>query len=92
MKGAGTDIRRLEGSFGGLSSNEAARAYQQSYSLVSYLVTTYGWHRVNAILAGLGKGMNITAAIAAALQDYSLSYDGLVKEWRDSLQREAAGH
>jgi tetratricopeptide (TPR) repeat protein len=92
MKGAGTDIRRLEGSFGGLSSNEAARAYQQSYSLVSYLVTTYGWHRVNAILAGLGKGMNITAAIAAALQDYSLSYDGLIKEWRDSLQREAAGH
>ena len=55
--------------------------------MVSYLVTAYGWHRVNAILTALGKGMNITAAIASALQDYSLSYDGLVKEWRESLQR-----
>jgi tetratricopeptide (TPR) repeat protein len=87
MKGAATDIRKLEGGFSGLSSNEAARAYQQSYSLVSYLVTTYGWHRVKVILTGLGKGMTITAAVAAALQDYSLSYDGLIKEWRDSLQR-----
>src|SRR5512133_1169990 len=89
LKGAGSNIRRLEGSFSGLSSAEAARAYQQSHSLVSYLVTAYGWHRVKAILTRLGKGMNITAAVAAALQDYSLSYDGLILEWQDSLQREA---
>ena len=87
MKAAVIDVHRLEGSFTGLSSHEANRAYQQSYSMVSYLVTAYGWHRVNAILTALGKGMNITAAIASALQDYSLSYDGLVKEWRESLQR-----
>jgi tetratricopeptide (TPR) repeat protein len=87
LKGSVIDVRRLEGSFSGLSSNEAALAYQQSYTLVSYLVTAYGWHRVNAILNALGKGMNISAAIASALQDYSLSYDGLVKEWRESLKR-----
>ena len=87
MKAAVIDVHRLEGSFTGLSSHEANRAYQQSYSMVSNLVTAYGWHRVNAILTALGKGMNITAAIASALQDYSLSYDGLVKEWRESLQR-----
>ena len=87
MKAAVIDVHRLEGSFTGLSSHEASRAYQQSYSLVSYLVTAYGWHRVNAILSALGKGMNISAAIASALQDYSLSYDGLIREWRESLQR-----
>jgi len=91
MKEAAKDIRKLEGGFSGLSSNEAARAYQQSYSLVSYLVTAYGWHRVKAILTGLGKGMTISAAVAEALQDYSLSYDGLVKEWRESLQQEGTG-
>ena len=90
LKGAVVDVHRLEGSFSGLSSNEAALAYQQSYSLVNYLVTAYGWHRVNAILTGLGKGMNITAAVASALQDYSLSYDGLVREWAEAMKREAA--
>jgi tetratricopeptide (TPR) repeat protein len=85
LKLAVIDVRKLEGSFTGLSSHEAAIAYQQSYSMVNYLVTAYGWHRVKAILTGLGKGMNMAAAVASALQDYSLSYDGLVKEWRDSL-------
>ena len=84
------DFRKLEGNFSGLTAKEAATAYQQSHSLVNYLVTTYGWHRVKAILEGLGKGMTTAAAIAAALQDYSIGYDGLVKEWRESLQQPAA--
>jgi tetratricopeptide (TPR) repeat protein len=86
LKTSAVDIRRLEGSFSGLSSSEATRAYQQSYSMVSYLVTTYGWHRVNAILAALGKGMNISAAVASALQDYSITYEGLIREWTESLR------
>jgi tetratricopeptide (TPR) repeat protein len=90
VQGAIADFRKLEGSFIGLSSKNAADAYQQSYSMVNYLVTAYGWHRVKAILAGLGKGMNITAAIASALQDYSLSYDGLIKEWKEAMKREEA--
>jgi tetratricopeptide (TPR) repeat protein len=83
---ATADFRRLEGSFSGLPSQEASQAYQQSYSLVNYLVATYGWHRVKAILSNLGLGMNISAAIASALQDYSLTYEGLISEWRDSLR------
>jgi hypothetical protein len=85
LKGSVIDFRRLEGSFNGLSAGEASRAYQQSHSMVSHIVTVYGWHRVKAILTGLGKGMNIASAIAAALQDYSLSYDGLIREWRETL-------
>jgi len=87
-KGNTIDIRRLEGSFSGLSTTEALRAYQQSHSMVDHLVTAYGWHRVNAILTGLGRGMNISAAIASALQDYSLSYDGLIREWMEALPQE----
>jgi len=86
-KGSTVDFRKLEGSFGGLSAEEATRAYQQSYSMVNYLVTTYGWHRVNAILTALGRGMSTAAAVATGLQDYSLTYEGLIKEWRDSLQQ-----
>ncbi|MBK5275788.1 MAG: hypothetical protein JJE30_12135 [Desulfuromonadales bacterium] len=87
MKGGPIDFRKLEGSFTGLSTAEALRAYQQSYSMVNYLITAYGWHRVNAILTALGKGANITTAIASALQDYSLGYDGLIKEWQESQKQ-----
>lgn len=86
-KGAATDFRRFEGSFGGLSTNEAYTAYQQSHSLVSYLVTTYGWHRVKELLVNLGKGMGMDTAVALTLQDYSLTYNGLIVEWQDAIQR-----
>jgi tetratricopeptide (TPR) repeat protein len=88
QKGPAIDVHRLEGSFTSLSSGEATRAYQQSYAMVSYLVKTYGWHRVKAILVNLGQGMTMPAAVASALQDYSLSYDGLIKEWRETLKQE----
>ncbi len=85
--GAFADFRRLEGSFSGLSRQDALLAYQQSYAMVDYLVTTYGWHRVKDLLVALGNGMNVEAAIAAALQDYGLSYVGLVREWKEHMER-----
>jgi tetratricopeptide (TPR) repeat protein len=82
--GEAANLKKLEGSFTGLTGSQALQAYQQSYFLVSYIVTTYGWHRVRQILNNLGNGMNIVEAIASALKDYNISYDGLVKEWRES--------
>lgn len=85
--GAAADVRNLEGSFAGLSGSQAFSAYQQSYSMVSYIVATYGWYRVTQLLSHLGSGMNIGEAIAAAFREYNLTYDGLEKEWRESRQR-----
>ena len=85
------DFRRLESGFSSLAAREAFQAYQQSYSMVSYIVQTYGWHRVKAILIALGAGMKIDRAIATALQDYSVSYDSLIKEWSEAQQGGAAG-
>jgi tetratricopeptide (TPR) repeat protein len=84
-KGAAVDIRKLEGSFTGLSTADASIAYQQSYSLVNYVVTAYGWHRIQQILTALGQGKGINEAVAAALQSYNLNYDELVKEWQNSV-------
>lgn len=84
-KGTVADFRKLEKSFSGLSTVDAALAYQQSYSMVDYLVSTYGWHRVKQILAGLGNGMNAESAIAAALGDYNKTYDGIIEEWRERI-------
>lgn len=91
-KGAFADFRRLESGFSALSSTDAALAYQQSYALVNFMVTRYGWHRIKQILSGLGKGMNFEVILTEALKDFNLGYDALVKEWRESVEREMAGN
>jgi len=85
------DFRKLEAGFGELSTSAAALAYQQSYALVNYMVTTYGWHRVRQILSGLGNGLSIDESLRAALKDYNLNYETLVAEWRASVEREMTG-
>lgn len=85
------DFRKLESSFNSLSTTDAGLAYQQSYALVNYMVTTYGWHRIKQLLVALGKGMAIDEAISQTLKDYNLTYDGVVAEWRASVAREMAG-
>lgn len=86
-KDAFVDFRKLEAGFSGLPVAEATLAYQQSYAMVNYIVTTYGWHRVNQMLVGLGNGMNAEEAIASALKDFSLTYDGLSLEWKKYMVR-----
>lgn len=86
-----SDFRRLESSFSSLSTADAALAYQQSYALVNYMVTNYGWHRVTQILAALGGGVSIDQAITQSLKDYNLNYEGMVSEWRESVEKEMSG-
>ncbi len=85
------DFRGLEASFSELSPSAAALAYQQSYALVNYMVTTYGWHRIRQILSGLGTGLSFDQSLSTALKDYNLNYDTLVMEWRSSVEREMMG-
>jgi len=87
QSGAIADFKKLEKSFSGLSKSEAILAYQQSYSMVNYLATTFGWHRIKRILLETGNGASIDNAIATALADYNLTYDGLIGEWRDHIAR-----
>ncbi|MDO9308283.1 MAG: tetratricopeptide repeat protein [Deltaproteobacteria bacterium] len=86
-----TDFRKLESDFSSLSTADAALAYQQSYALVNFMVTSYGWHIVRQILSSLGGGMTIDEAMLSALKDFNLGYDGVVGAWRESVEREMAG-
>jgi hypothetical protein len=85
------DFRKLEANFNELSPSSAALAYQQSYAFVNFMVATYGWHRVKQILSALGRGLSFDDSARLALKDYSLNYDTLVKEWRNSVEREMLG-
>ena len=81
-------FKELEGGFTSLSSPEAALSYQQSYSLVNFMVSSYGWPKIIDILNNLGSGMNISDAMKKAMADFGLDYDSVIEEWRGYMKRE----
>lgn len=84
-------LKNMEEGFTTLGINEVRLAYEQSYALVNFMVTTYGWHRVRAILSNLGDGLPIDKAIATGLDDLGLTYEGVFDEWRAYMAREYGG-
>jgi len=81
----------LEGSFGALDNRQASQAYQQSYSLVNYMIGAYGWYNVREILVNLGKGMPLTAAVKKALNGFGIDYPALQLEWQVYMKKEYGG-
>lgn len=84
-------FNRLEKGFADLTAREASLAYQQSYALVNFMVSSYGWPKVGEILSGLGRGMTIAAAVKHALGDFGLDYDGMIAEWNAYMKKEFGG-
>ncbi|HEY6837243.1 MAG TPA: hypothetical protein VI389_00735, partial [Geobacteraceae bacterium] len=81
----------LEGGFMGFSGKQAQLAYEESYSIVNFMASTYGWYKIKEILVNLGSGMPIAAAVAKGLGDFGLDYQQVEKEWREYLARELGG-
>uniref|UniRef100_A0A831XDD0 Tetratricopeptide repeat protein n=1 Tax=Geobacter metallireducens TaxID=28232 RepID=A0A831XDD0_GEOME len=84
-------FRQLEKGVASLGTREVHLAYEQSYALVNFMVSAYGWQRVRAILTNLGKGMAVEPAIAEGLADLGLDYEGIVDEWQKYMMREYGG-
>jgi len=85
------DFNRLEGGFSTLDSKEAALAYQQSYTLVNFMVSAYGWPKVTELLQQLGSGMKTAAAMKKVMGDFGLDYEGVIAEWRSYMKKEFGG-
>jgi tetratricopeptide (TPR) repeat protein len=78
----------LEKTFSSLDAQRAALAYQQSYSLVNFMISAYGMHKVRDMLVYLGSGMDSNAAITKAFADFGLDFKGIEHEWRAYVQKE----
>ena len=78
-------MKTLSGPFTAMTGAEAGIAYQQSHSLVSFMVSRYGWYAVQQMLKYLGERASIEVAVAKALADWSLDLQGVVREWRETL-------
>ncbi len=72
-------LSSLDSAFKSRDANVAALAYQQSYSLVTYLDQTYRFYRIRKILDKLPQGMSIEAALQDELK---LSTAQLEQRWQ----------
>lgn len=82
-------LSRIEGSFSSFSRQEALLAYEQSHSLVAFLISSYGWHKIREVLLNLGQKMSMEDATARAFADYGLTYGEIVEEWTRWLKKRA---
>jgi len=75
----------LEKPFSGLPDYLVPLAYEQSYSLVLFMVDSYGWHNMVELLESLGKQHEWQGAVTAVYQEYGLDWPAILKEWQADL-------
>ena len=74
-------IRSISGSFSEVAS-KVDLSYAQSYSIVNYLIETYGQDKMTALLVAFRDG---TTTDDALLQTYGFNIDGLEDQWRNAI-------
>jgi hypothetical protein len=77
-------VRSLSGGFSEVS-DKALLSYSQSYSLVKFLIETYGQDKMTALLVSLRDGTTIDDALK---QTYGFDVDGLEDAWRQAVEAE----
>lgn len=75
-------VRSLSGGFSELA-DKADLSYSESYSLVNYLISTYGSDKLLALFRTLSDGTQPEPALEQA---YGFGLDGLEDQWRASVQ------
>jgi hypothetical protein len=74
-------VRSISGSFSEVS-DKANLSYGQSYSLVNFLIETYGQDKMTELLVGLRDGLTLDQALQ---QTYGFDVDGLEDAWRQAI-------
>jgi len=74
-------LRSLAGGFSE-ESDRATLSYTESYSVVNFLIQTYGRDKMTALLIGLRNGATADEALQAV---YGFDTDGLEDAWRTSI-------
>lgn len=74
-------LRSLNGSFPA-DDARAGLAYSQSYSVVNYLLQTYGAQKLQALIQTLAQGLGYDEALQSV---YGFNVDGLEEEWRRAI-------
>ena len=74
-------IRSISGAFSEVSS-KADLSYAESYSIVNFLIATYGQTKMTTLLTTLRDGATVDEALS---QTYGFNLEGLDNEWRKAI-------
>ena len=77
-------VRALSGGFSEIP-DKADLSYSESYSIVKFLIETYGQDKISVLLTALRDGMTIEDALT---QVYDFNVDGLEDAWRSAIGAE----
>jgi len=80
-------FEELSGSWKELPASRAALAYQQSHSLVRYMLSVIGWSGMEELLKEMARGREVTPALAMVLEGFGMNPELLLRQWRESLPR-----
>jgi len=80
--GQPVDWDSLAKPFSSLDAKLVSLAYEQSYSMVHFMVDRFGWHNMSALLRRLSDRQPWPEAVAETYTEYGLDWPGLVNEWR----------
>jgi len=75
-------VRSLSAGFSEVT-DKAYLSYSQSFSIVKFLIETYGENKMTTLLTSLRDGMAIDDAL---MQTYGFNVDGLDDAWRKAIQ------
>jgi tetratricopeptide (TPR) repeat protein len=81
------DWDELARPFSGMSGDKVLLAYEQSYSLVDYLVDSFGWYKISELLERLGRHQAWQSAVADVYHEYGLDWPAILAEWGGGLKR-----
>lgn len=76
----------LDRPFATLAVERVPFAYEQSYSLVSFMVDRYGWHNMAELLQRLGKQQEWSLAVADVYGEFGLDWPAIQDEWQAGLR------
>jgi hypothetical protein len=74
-------IRSLSGGFSEVA-DKAYLSYSESYSIVKFLIETYGQDKMTSLLVALRDGLTIDEALT---KTYGFNIDGLEDGWRKAI-------
>lgn len=74
-------VRSISGSFSEVA-NKADLSYAESYSIVNYLIQTYGQGKMTSLLSAFRDGATTDEALT---QTYGFNIDGLEDQWRTAI-------
>jgi hypothetical protein len=74
-------VRSISGNFSEVA-DKADLSYAESYSLVNFLIETYGQEKMTSLLTAFQHGATTDEAL---MQTYGFNIDGLEDQWRQSI-------